>query len=173
MNPLAAKHRVYSWLMRFLSLGALHLPREQDPLCLGPQAGFHIPGWYLSYVLNGNHCIRSREYERTHVCKEEKWRGRMVGPGWASKFCAQWVESARMWADTWHVIMDGATFRNLSKCTRADPGDQAEWDQGWGEATLQWLSWPPPPRPPLLKTVWPTRSLLIVPMIGLPAALTD
>lgn len=61
---------------------------------------FHIPGWYSSYVLNGNQYIRIREYERTRVCKEEKCRGWMVGPGWASKFCAQRVESAWMGADT-------------------------------------------------------------------------
>ena len=34
------------------------------------------------------------------------------------------------------MIVAVATFRNLSKHTRADPGDQAEWDQGWGEATF-------------------------------------
>ena len=34
------------------------------------------------------------------------------------------------------MIVAGATFRNLSKHTRVDPGDQAEWDQGLGEATF-------------------------------------
>ena len=38
---------------------------------------FHIPGWYLSYVLKGNQCIRSREY-KGHMYAKKKG----AGGGW-------------------------------------------------------------------------------------------
>ena len=56
----------------FVSGGSASAQRAGPTLSGASGWIFHIPLWYLSYVLNGNHCIRSREYERTHVCKEEK-----------------------------------------------------------------------------------------------------
>ena len=88
--------------------------RRAGPTLFGASGWiFHIPGWYSSYVLNGNQYIRIREYERTRVCKEEKCRGWMVGPGWASRVFVTFFllrSPVGAWGDSLTRVPGGAPF---------------------------------------------------------------
>ena len=104
--------------------------------------------------------------------RESGWQG----PGWAGEVRTWRGEGAWVWADTaWRTDRFSEILANALRAhAPGRPGDSVLQKQAPrpGQRRLSWCR-APQPGPPLLKAVWPTRSLLIVPVTGLPAAPTD